>query len=247
MADAISIAKASMLYDMHRMQTVSSNLANVATPGYKREITTGIDFAQVLNKYSQVGVTATSVNQSSLSQQLSNIRDNSAGMLKQTNDQYDIALSSDAYIELSSSDGVVYSRGGHFSKDENGRLVNTRGHSLLSSNGDIRVTSDKLSIDVSGRIFDGGKEIGRLNVVSFSNQNDLEYMGNGIYKTTTNTNAENARSAKVLQGYLEMSNVNQADEMVKMIELTRHFETSQKVIKAYDGILDSAINTLGDL
>ena len=50
-----------------------------------------------------------------------------------------------------------------------------------------------------------------------------------------------------MQGYVEISNVNSAEEIIKLIEITRHFETTHQVLKGYDGMLDQAINVLGDL
>lgn len=247
MADAISIAKASMLHDMHRMQVVSSNLSNVATPGYKREMSSGADFANLLKAYSASGVASANINADSVAAALVNKRDNSAGMLKQTKNRFDIALSDGVYLELSGANGTVYSRGGHFSKDSSGRLINSKGYVLMSDMGEVRISSDNIVVGVDGKILDGTTVIGKLNLVSFSDIGNLSYIGNGVYENREQANIDSPKNPRVLQGYLEMSNVNQADEMVRLIEITRHFEANQKIIRAYDSIMDSAINTLGDL
>ncbi|THB75542.1 MAG: flagellar hook-basal body protein [Gammaproteobacteria bacterium] len=247
MADALAITKASMLYDMHRLQTISNNVANVATPGFKREIATGSDFAQILAVYTQQGVNATAIDSAQVTENVQNLRDLRTGSLKQTNDKFDIALDKDSFIEILTPNGTAYSKGGRFKLDASGRLVNSDGFLVNGSSGDIRLSTTEFSIDTTGKVFEGETQVGQLAVVSFENPEQLQYQGNGIYLASDAARPGVNKHSKVLQGFVEQSNVQQADEMVKMIEVTRHFEASQKVIKTYDAMLDSAINTLGDL
>ena len=247
MADALAITKASMLYDMQRLQTISNNVANIATPGFKREVSTGSDFAHILASYSQQGVNATAIDSAAVAKNTQNIRDLSSGSLKQTNDKFDIALDKSTFIEISTPNGTAYSKGGRFKLDANGRLVTSEGYFVSSGSGDIRLSTTDFVVDTSGKIYEGENLIGQLAIISFENPEDLKYQGNGIYLSTDQAQPVTNRHTKVLQGFIEQSNVQQADEMVKMIEVTRHFEAGQKVIKTYDAMLDSAINTLGDL
>ncbi len=246
MADALAITKASMLYDMHRLQTISNNVANVATPGYKREIATGSDFAQVLARYSQQGVGATNIDSASITNSTQNMRDLSSGSLKQTNNKFDIALDKSSFIEVLTPTGTAFAKGGRFKLDANGRLVNSDGFIVNGTSGEIRLSTTDFVIDASGKVFEGERQVGQLTVMSFENPEELKYQGNGIYLASNTARPVANRHTKVLQGFVEQSNVQQADEMVKMIEVTRHFEAGQKVIKTYDAMLDSAINTLGD-
>lgn len=247
MADALAITKASMLYDMHRLQTISNNVANIATPGFKREIPAGSDFAQILAQYTKEGVNATSIDSASITHNLQNIRDLQSGSIKQTNNKFDIALDQNSFIEVITPSGTAYSKGGKFMLDSHGRLVNSDGFFVSSGSGDIRLSTTDFVIDTLGQVFEGENQVGRLMVVSFENIEELTYQGNSIYLATDDARPLANKHTTVLQGYAEQSNVKQADEMVRMIEVTRHFEAGQKVIKTYDAMLDSAINTLGDL
>ena len=72
---------------------------------------------------------------------------------------------------------------------------------------------------------------------------DVIYEGQGLF---TSDAAKIIAGAAILQGALESSNVNNADEMIIMVELMRHFESSSKVLSAYDTMLGDAIDTLGN-
>lgn len=247
MVDAITTAKATMLYDLHRMQSVSQNLANVTTPGYRRSVTSGADFAKVLANLQANPTSTTSVSNAQINSQLRRVEDGQQGLLKQTNNPFDLALDEDSYLELASPMGVLYSKGGHFKIDSGGRLVNAQGFGLQASNGDVVLTGNEFKVDIEGTVWEGERQIGKLNIVRFEIPEHLASIGNGVYAAGPNMVSTANPKGRILQGFLEMSNVNQADEMVRMIEVTRHFETIQRVIKTYDGMMDSAINSIGDL
>ena len=101
--------------------------------------------------------------------------------------------------------------------------------------------------DEQGRIWEKDNQIGQLKLVNFKDPRQLEKVGGGLYESPqANTVELDHDQIRIRQGYLESSNVVMMNEMVQMMELMRHFESSQRVMKGYDELLDSAIRTLGD-
>ena len=113
--------------------------------------------------------------------------------------------------------------------------------------GEIGLTSEAVSVDADGKIFDRDVQVAQLRIVRFSNLAQLQYAGTGLYVAPTGAAGEpNAAGQRVRQGYLENSNVQSASEMVRLIETLRHFEANQKVIQGYDQMLERAIRALGE-
>jgi len=91
-----------------------------------------------------------------------------------------------------------------------------------------------------------GQEKGTIDVVDFPKPYDLKKVGSALFMpNNTNATPQPAKDTAVRQGYLEGSNVNTIEEMVRMIETTRSSETCQKMIQNYDQMTGKAVNELG--
>ena len=108
-----------------------------------------------------------------------------------------------------------------------------------------RVDGGPPRIDRRGRVLDGETLVGQLRIVRFEDPQSLVKLGAGLFGAGAQT-AQPLADAGVRQGYLEASNVVAANEMVRLIETMRHFESNQKVIQGYDEVLERAIRTLGE-
>lgn len=144
---------AGMLHKLKMLQTVASNIANVNSIGYKREIPESLSFQSILNE--------------------ATMRDDSQGQLKRTNNKFDLAIEGNAHFLVESKDGPIPSRNGKFHINEKGLLANQEGHEVvivektdkvlsLATNNDIRV-NDK------GEIFVGTERYGRVAIVILDN------------------------------------------------------------------------------
>ncbi|MGB4589235.1 MAG: flagellar hook-basal body complex protein [Clostridiaceae bacterium] len=169
----------------------------------------------------------------------------SQGILKETGTPTDLAISGEGFFAVQMQNGQTgYTRSGNFRIDGEKRLVTQEGFPVFGIDAQnnvspIMVENDFLSIDNKGMI--NGTEK-RVMIVDFADYTALEQKGNSIYAGQgTNLVADQA----VSQGYLEGSNVNLLDEMVKMIEVSREFESNQRTLKAIDETLQKAVNEIG--
>jgi flagellar basal body rod protein FlgG len=165
--------------------------------------------------------------------------------LTHTGNPLDLALEGDAYFVIDSGLQEAYTRQGTFRLDADGQLVTANGEKVVTTEGDVRLTSPAPAIDAQGNIRDNGTVVGQLKLVTISNPQSLLESGNGRYTATDSTVAQPAETARVRQGYTEAANVVTMNEMIKMIETVRHFEASQKMLQGYDAMLDRAITDLG--
>jgi flagellar basal-body rod protein FlgF len=117
---------------------------------------------------------------------------------------------------------------------------------VMGASGDIMLTTPQPVIDSSGKIFENERQVGQVKLVKFTDPHTLQAAGNGLYRMGPDSTVKTDGYDHIRQGYTEASNVNSMAEMVKMIETMRHFESGQKVIQAYNDMLDKAIRTLGE-
>ena len=245
MLDALTASEAGMLNDIQRMHAISHNLANVSTAGFKREIAVSRPFAEHMS-------VATTTGDTSLAQfkvmkpQIEMVTDHRAGTLKFTGNPMDLALQDDGFFTVTGGSGPLYTRQGSFRLDAQGRLVNVSGMPVMGAGGEIRLTSPEPAIDQNGNIYEGDQLVARLQVVKFTDADRLINLGNGLYSAGEGMAPGQTGPVGIRQGYLEMPNVVLADEMIRMIETMRHFESSQRVLKSYDSMLDKSINVIGE-
>lgn len=241
MSDALSIAAASMMDDMLRVASISNNLANVTTPGFKRELAANSSLVDhILSPQSkQLSLLSVRLPASRF------VMDSQPGSLRHTGNALDLALEEDGFFELTGPQGPLYTRQGSFRLDSTGRLVNTDGLPVMGTAGEILLPNAQPQIARDGQIFDNDKLVGQLRVVRFTDPRVLEKAGVGVYVAIQDGAAETV-TAKVRQAHVENSNVVTTHEMVRLIETMRHFESNQKLIQSYDEMLERAIRTLGE-
>ncbi|HBI21206.1 MAG TPA: hypothetical protein DDY37_01230 [Legionella sp.] len=234
MLDAITATQMAMLRDQLRLQSISQNVSNMQTPGYKRELIESVGFDEHL----QAGMTAAS-------QSMQLATQNVQSTFVQSRIPNELALAGDGYFEVQTDEGVFYTRRGDFHVNEHGELATATGALLLGQGGTLRVDDNPFTIDASGGLFIDHRKVDQVNVVQFANPNALTYQGQGLYESHEPA-LPASHATHVLQGYLEQSNVKSIDEMMEMVKTSRHFEASQRVMRTADGMLSTAINQLGE-
>jgi flagellar basal-body rod protein FlgF len=239
MLDALTMTDAGMSNDVQRMHAISHNLANASTVGFKREITVARAFTDHLS--GATGSISVDVRPA-----LTDYVDHSAGSLKYTANPLDLGLEGDGYFVVTTPAGEAYTRQGNLRVDADGRLVTAGGHPVLGTGGEIRLTAPEPRIDNQGYVWEGATQVGQLKLMSVRNPESMTTLGQGLYMMTDATELGDG-TLGVRQGFIETANVVAMNEMIKMIETVRHFETSQKLIRAYDAMLDRAINTGGEV
>jgi len=244
------------------IDTISNNLANVNTNGYK---TQRMEFKDLLyatikktNLTDDVGAPV-NLEVGHGVMPVATTRDFKNGSLMETQNSLDFAIDGEGFFSVSLPNGEIrYTRDGSFKLSVDGdeaTLVTSEGYYVLSEDDDVIVIESGLkdiTVDNLGYITatdEDGEivEIGRLKLVNFINPAGLLSEGQNLYSATVASGeeilleADNMKS-KVIQGYLEASNVQVVEEMVKMITAQRAYEINSKSIQTADEMLQMANN-----
>lgn len=243
-----------MLAQQQKMDTVSNNLANVNTTGYKKDAALFESFKEVymvkINDPEQPGVHK--IGSASLGVKVGEVyTDYGQGALLQTDDPLNIALDGSGMFAIGMYDKEgnlteKYTRDGSFGMNASGQLVTKDGFFLLGEDGPITVPNNQVRITEKGFIFDGTNEVNKIKVVDFENSNTLKKITGGFYETTEPTTLKDF-SGTFVQGYVEGSNASSIEEMINMINVMRTYETNQKVVSTYDETMGKAVSEIGRL
>lgn len=257
-----------MMAQQNAVDTISNNLSNVNTTGYKKET---VEFKTLL--YSKLQTDTTDNNgdpKPVIGQVGAGVRTGSItsrytqGPLNATGNTYDFALDGSGFFQIAMPDGsVVYTRNGAFNMAigvEGLTLCTSDGYPVLGSTGEplvfpAEVDTSKVMIDEDGRFsYRNAQDVVidlnmRFGLVQFTNPAGLEKLSGSLAAQTEasgepRVEVEDAtlKSSKVRSGYLEGSNVETVDEMVNLIVAQRAYEMNSKVITASDQMLQQANN-----
>ncbi len=257
MVKGLYTAYTGMINEQHRMDTLTNNLANSTTVGYKKEGSTSQSFDTVLayklkdtsagaNIPQRIGHNNPGVKIGE------NYTDYSQGSFKITDNTYDLALSGDGFftIEFTNKAGetsTMYTRDGAFTLTNEGYLVTANGDYVMGTDGRIKLDTLKdSSIDSQGNIYQDGRKVAQIQITDFEDYNYLEKYGENLLQPVEGATYRDA-NFKVYSGYLEMSNVNIVTEMVDLIAITRQYESNQKIITSIDDTLEISASRLGKL
>jgi len=233
MLDAISATQVAMLQDQLKLQSISHNVSNMQTPGYKRQLIENIQFDEHFQ-----------AQMSTVSQQMQLSTQAVQGTFVQSQNPTEMALAGEGYFEIQTDNGVFYTRRGDFHVNEQGQLATATGGILLGKGGPLHVDDNVFTIDANGWVFVDNHKIDQLNLVKFEHPEQLRYQGQGLFESEE-IPIPTEGTTRLLQGHLEQSNVKSIDEMMEMTKTARHFEASQRVMRIADGLLSTAINQLG--
>ena len=218
-----------------RLNQVSNNLANVDTPGYKKETVTFDEMLYQANRFRQrvgKGLHINTVHQQ--------------GVVQKTDAPLDLAISGDGFFRVETPAGIRYTRAGNFQRNNEGLLVTANGYPVLGEGGPVTITGTKVDVARDGRLFVDGVQVNRLTVATADPQ-ALKKEGENLFRLADGAAEETSSNFQLLQGHLEKSNVNTVTEMTEMIDLFRAYEGQQKMIRAVDDIDDLAVRRVGSL
>ena len=230
---------------MNRLDMISNNLANVNTPGFKRD---RMSFESLLVGAANPPAVPTGTTADPLLQKNSIYIDYASGSTSQSSNPLDLALDGDGFFAVTTPEGTAYTRQGNFRISADGTLATVDGFPVQGANGSaIRIQGNKVEIDSKGGVTVDGTAAGTLAVMDFDKPYNLTKIGSALFVPVDKQIAPQTAKAQILQGHLEGSNVDSISEMVQMIETNRYFEACTKVIKGYDDMTTKAANDLGRL
>lgn len=254
MIRSLWIAKTGLEAQQMQLDTITHNLANVSTNGYKRSHAVFEDL--LYQNLRQSGAPSTQQTQLPTGLQLgtgvrpvSTARNFSQGNLQQTSNSLDLAINGQGFFQITQPDGTVgYTRDGSFQVDAQGQMVNANGNPLspaitVPANAqNVTVAQDgTVSATVPGSTTP--QQLGQIQLASFINPAGLDPKGGNLFTETAasgnpQTGNAGANGLGVLnQGFVETSNVNVVEELVAMIQTQRSYEINSKAIQTSDQML----------
>lgn len=210
---------------MREMQIVANNIANISTAGFRAE---GITFGEYIK--------TTGANEPSLSMALSNVRhvvERQGGMAR-TDGRFDLAIEGEGYFLIQTPNGERLTRAGQFTPSGEGTLVTADGHPVLDAGGSpVFVPPGGASVSIAG---DGtmsvdGVPVGQIGLVTPIDRTTMTREGGTMFATD---GYEPTLGARVVQGFVEQSNVNPVVEIARMIEVQRAYEMGQSFMSLED-------------
>jgi flagellar basal-body rod protein FlgG len=261
MNQALWIAKTGLEAQQTRMSTVSNNLANVNTTGFKQDRAVFEDLLyqnvrQSGGQTSQDTELPSGLNLGTGVRVVATEKVFSQGSMLQTGNALDVAINGRGFFQVLMPDGnLAYTRDGSFQLNAQGEIVTASGYSvqpaLTIPDGAQSVTigaDGVVSVKLAGQA--SPSQIGNLETVDFINPTGLQPIGENLYIETASSGTPQAGTpglngfGSVQQGALEGSNVNVVAELVNMIETQRAYEMNSKAISTNDQMMQYLNNNM---
>ncbi|WP_192563967.1 flagellar basal-body rod protein FlgG [Pseudomonas gozinkensis] len=261
MLPALWVAKTGLSAQDTNLTTISNNLANVSTTGFKRDRAEFQDLLYQIKRQPGAQSTQDSELPSGLQvgtgvRIVGTQKNFTAGSLQTTEQPLDMAIDGRGFFQILQPDGTTsYTRDGTFHLDSNGQIVNASGFALepaivIPNNAQtFTVGRDgTVSITIAGN--PAAQVIGNLQTADFINPAGLQAVGNNLFLETAASGAPQVGTpglngfGTTLQNTLETSNVSTVEEMVNMITTQRAYEMNSKVISTADQMLSFVTQNL---
>ena len=232
--NALHIAALSLQNDLDRLRISAHNVANVATPAFKRRVAVQAPFTELMAAGAGVQTQI----------------DARAGALRPTGQSLDLTLPESCFLLVEAEDGQPsLTRQGALSIDARGALRTVDGLQVLGLRGAITVRTDApgtLEVDGQGRLLQQGQVVDTLRLVRLKPGHILQPTGDGRYAADPSQWQAEPPAFGVRSGHLEASNVSSSQEMLHVMASVRHAETMARVFQAADDMQATAIRRLGE-
>lgn len=255
---ALYIAASGMAAQEKNVETISNNIANMRTSGFKRQ---RVEFQDLLyQNFNRAGSLSSSdgtqvpvgIEIGSGVKTAATSRIMSQGSVEITDKELDLAIQGEGLFAISLPDGrTAYTRDGSFERNSTGQLVTVDGYEVQPG---IVIPNSARSVSISS---DGVVEallntdstptqLGQIQLARFVNKHGLEAMGKNLFletaaSGTAQVGVPNSESfGGVIQGYLELSNVNAVTEIADLISAQRAYEMNSRVISGADEMMRAA-------
>ena len=255
MIRSLWIAKSGMEGQQFKLDTISNNLANVATNGYKRG---GVVFEDLIyENLRRAGAASSDQTQLPTGLQVGlgvrvrrHVANFSQGNLQQTENNLDLAIKGQGFFPIQLPDGSTgYTRDGSLQLDRRGqhrhrqRLMRAAGHHHPGQCAERDHRRRRHRQRDAARRRRTPQSVGQLQLASFINPGGLEPRGQNLYAETAASGTPSSGApgsdgrGALLQGFVEGSNVNVVEELVSMIATQRAYELNSKAIQTTDQML----------
>lgn len=254
MIRSLWIAKTGMEAQQMQLDTISHNLSNVATNGYKRSHAVFEDL--IYQNLRQTGANTTEQTTLPTGLQVglgvrpvATSRIFSQGNLQQTSNNLDLAIKGNGFFQIQMPDGTTnYTRDGSFQLNADGQIVTNNGYTVMpgitvpNNAQTLTIGQDgTVSVTVPGSATP--QTLGQIQIANFVNPAGLDPKGQNLFAETASSGTANAGDPNanglgaLQQGFVETSNVNVVEELVQMIQTQRAYELNSKAVQTSDQML----------
>jgi len=248
MLKGLYAAASGMVTLQARQDVLANNVANAATPGFRRHIPVSLGFYDVFSGTlrSAAWFRAHSTAPGGGLKPVETWSDPAQGPLQTTSSPLDIALAGPGFLAVETPNGTRWTRNGHLSVDVSGRLATPDGYPVLAAGGGyLDVRGGRVNIAEDGSVSVDGRPVGKLRIEEFDHPERLVREGASLARSDTVATGNRSRAAsatRVVQGAIEASNVNLGTEMAGLMAGLRAYEANQKVVTAFDDTLGKLID-----
>lgn len=238
MSSNLYVALSAQMATEKRLATVANNVANMNTPGYRAE---QVRFSELLSEavgdktsYVSEGETYTSLQ---------------PGGISQTGNPLDLAVDGEGWFAVRTDQGVGYTRDGRLRMTLEGALQTVSGAPMLDAGGAplmVDPNGGTVRVGADGSVFQRGQVVARVGVYLMADGTQMtRQSGSVMLADRAPALLQNFNRNKVLQGYVEGSNVDPVMEMTRLITLQRAFEQAANAVSQNEDLTTKAIRDLG--
>ncbi len=233
MQSALGLLSAQSIRQIQALDATIHNISNVDTPGFKSVLLSFLPD----NASHWGGKVPTTERETTQFFQ---------GPTIGTGNPLDMAIEGEGFFVIETPDGLAYTRDGRFSLNPQGELVNLSGFPVMGDGGVIILDGDHLTVDQTGALRVDNVPVDTLRIAHFENPQALTRADAGLFfDRQGNAGERDDRESRVQGHTLEQSNVAAIEEMVRMIEINRIFESYQKVMQTIQELNQLATSRVG--
>lgn len=222
--DPVDNVLQSLQNNVRQVEMLSQNIANANTPGYVGQQVFSLNNGE--NNAGVVGVHTLPT----------------ASSVKNTGRMLDIAMLNGGFLLVEKEGQSMLTRNGRLHINAEGMLTHSSGATVIGLNGPIQLSNGDIVINNAGEIIADGVAVDQLFTMIPQDPSSLQAHGRGLYQTSSDMDPlEN----NIQQGAINDASVQVSNDMVRMIELSRHTQSLQKAVQAIDQMANAGINELG--
>jgi flagellar basal-body rod protein FlgF len=228
------------------LDVVANNVANVDTNGFKRRSTVFQEYIMPKARHEEFNGT---------DQRMSYVWDKgtalnySAGALERTGNPLDVAIQGDPMFAVRAPGGERYTRNGSLGINAKGELVNSDGHVMVTDQGSLTISSTETDIKIAqdGSITTSNGPRGKLKLVKVPNPQVLQNEGQNLFSSPAPLQAAESKDFRLAVGEVEKSNVKAVQEISRLMEISRAYQSVSSLMQRTDELRRNAISRLADV
>jgi flagellar basal body rod protein FlgG len=223
--------------------SIADNLANASTPGFQKTLFTA---SGVTGEGDALRSAAMGHNKQLILPQGQVTNAFVDGAIRVTGAPYDFVIEDGGFFGVTTSSGErLFTKDGEFRISSEGILTNKMGHFVDVDGAELTIDLEQGPITVTrdGTVNQDGQNLGRISAFSFGRPSELIRLGGSYFSDPGSAEQAQMENAVVLQGHLMGSSTSAISEMVSMVQVSRAYEMSQKLIQESDERLNQAIQT----